>query len=75
MHSWTTGDVQTWLQSIALEEYGPKFKEHAIDGNMLVAHGVVNERTLEHRFGVKNDFHMRKLLSKLEDLSTGRTWL
>lgn len=68
VHKWSTQNVAKWLESLGdwAEEYGDRFQDAGIDGNLLMS---LSEYDLETPpLNVVVSYHRRVLLKELEAL-------
>lgn len=71
VHKWSTQNVAKWLESLGdwAEEYGDRFQDAGIDGNLLMS---LSEYDLETPpLNVVVSYHRRVLLKELEALKAG----
>ena len=65
---WTVDDVAQWLDSLSLSEAISQFRSQLINGPMLFE---LTDLDLKHVIGIKNHLHRRKILRKIEQLTSG----
>ena len=60
--TWKVADVSVWLESIELPMHVEAFKEHSVNGKMLLA---LTDQDLYQTLGIQSPLHRKKLLMEI----------
>merc|ERR1719183_2640521 len=63
--TWKTADVEKWLEEIELPQHARAFKQHSIDGKLLL---TLNEQDLYSILNVVSPLHRKKLMMAIGEL-------
>ena len=63
--NWKCADVEVWLTDIELPQHARAFKQHSIDGKLLL---TLNEQDLYSILNVVSPLHRKKIMMEIAEL-------